>query len=57
MSIGFRGSFLLEVLNNIESEEVVLKLAGPNRAGLILPVEQKEAETVLMMLMPMMIND
>lgn len=57
MSIGFRGSFLLEVLNNIDSEEVLFKLAGPSRAGLILPVEQKESETVLMMLMPMMIND
>jgi DNA polymerase-3 subunit beta len=57
MSIGFRGSFLLEILNNMESEEVVFKLAGPNRAGLILPVEQKETETVLMMIMPMMIND
>ena len=57
MSIGFRGSFLLEILNNIEAEEVMLKLAGPSRAGLILPVEQKETETVLMMIMPMMIND
>lgn len=57
MSIGFRGSFLLEVLNNIDSEEVLFKLAGPSRAGLILPVEQKETEAVLMMLMPMMIND
>ena len=57
MSIGFRGSFLLEILNNIEAEEIMLKLAGPSRAGLILPVEQKETETVLMMIMPMMIND
>ncbi len=57
MSIGFRGSFLLEILNNIEAEEIMLKLAGPSRAGLILPVEQKGTETVLMMIMPMMIND
>jgi DNA polymerase-3 subunit beta len=57
MSIGFRGSFLLEILNNIDAEEVVFKLAGPSRAGLILPVEQKENETILMMIMPMMIND
>lgn len=57
MSIGFRGSFLLEMLNNMETEEVIFKFAGPNRAGLILPAEQKDAETVLMMIMPMMIND
>lgn len=57
MSIGFRGSFLLEILNNLESEDVVLKLAGPSRAGLILPVVEQEQEDVLMMLMPMMIND
>jgi DNA polymerase-3 subunit beta len=47
----------LEILNNIDAEEVVFKLAGPSRAGLILPVEQKENETILMMIMPMMIND
>jgi DNA polymerase-3 subunit beta len=57
MSIGFKGTYLIEILNNIPSEEVVLELADPARAGLILPSENSEGEDLLMLLMPMMLND
>ncbi|MBS0012066.1 MAG: DNA polymerase III subunit beta [Bacteroidales bacterium] len=57
MEIGFKSVFLLEILSNIESSEVVIELADPTRAGLFLPSEtDNEAEDVLMLLMPMMIN-
>jgi len=57
MSIGFKGTYLIEILNSIPSEEVVLELADPSRAGLVLPVENEEKEDLLMLLMPMMLND
>ncbi len=57
MSIGFKGTYLIEILNNIPSSEVVLELADPSRAGLILPVENEPDEDLLMLLMPMMLND
>ena len=57
MSIGFKGTFLIDILNNLASQEVVLELADPSRAGLIVPAESEEAEDVLMLLMPMMLND
>lgn len=57
MSIGFKGTFLLELLGNIDGEEVVIKLADSSRAGLILPAAQPEGTSVLMLLMPMMLND
>lgn len=57
MSIGFKGTFLIDILNNLSSQEVVLELADPSRAGLILPAESEGAEDVLMLLMPMMLND
>ena len=57
MSIGFKGSSLLEILNNIDSEEVVLQLADPSRAGIIVPATQPENEDVLMLIMPMLLND
>lgn len=57
MNIGFKGTYLIEILNNIPSEEVVLELADPSRAGLILPSENEENEDLLMLLMPMMLND
>lgn len=57
MSIGFKGSTLAEILNNLTSEEVVLELADPSRPCLILPNEQPEGEDVLMLIMPMLLND
>ena len=57
MTIGFKGPFLLELLNNLSGEEVVIRLADGTRAGVIVPAEQKENEEVLMLLMPLMIND
>ena len=57
MEIGFKSVFLLEILSSIESSDVVIELADPTRAGLLLPSEtENEAEDVLMLLMPMMIN-
>ncbi|MEG1617440.1 MAG: DNA polymerase III subunit beta [Bacteroidales bacterium] len=57
MSIGFKSTFLIEILNSISSQEVILELADPSRAGLILPVENAENEDLLMLLMPMMLTD
>ncbi len=57
MSIGFKSTFLIDILNNIASDEVIVELADPSRAGVIVPVEQEENEDILMLLMPMMLND
>jgi DNA polymerase-3 subunit beta len=57
MNIGFKGLFLIEILNSIPSGEVVLELADPSRPGLILPVENEEGEDLLTLLMPVMLND
>ncbi len=57
MSIGFKGSSLTEILSNLDSEQVTVELADPSRAGIIVPTEQPENEDVLMLLMPMLLND
>ena len=57
MSIGFKSTFLIDILNNISADEVVLELADPSRAGVIVPAQQNEDEDLLMLLMPMMLND
>ena len=57
MSIGFNGPFLLEVLNSVASQDVILELADPSRAGVIVPAEQSESEDLIMLLMPMMLQD
>jgi DNA polymerase-3 subunit beta len=57
IEIGFKSVFLLEILSNIGSQDVMIELADPTRAGLFLPViSDNESEDLLMLLMPMMIN-
>jgi len=57
MAIGFKAPFLIDLLSSIESADVQLKLADPARAGLILPAENAADEDLLMLLMPMLLND
>ena len=57
MSIGFKGSSFIEILSNFDCQEVNIQLADPSRAGLVLPSEQPENQDVLMLMMPMLLND
>ncbi len=57
LNIGFKGSTILEILSALDSEEVVIELADPSRAGVILPGTQPESGEVLMLIMPVLIND
>ncbi len=57
MDIGFKGSSLYDILSNIDSEEITMRLADPSRAGVIVPTTQPENEDVLMLIMPMLLND
>lgn len=57
ISIGFKGSSLMEILNNLTSDNIIIQLADPSRAGIIVPAEQPENEDILMLIMPMLLND
>lgn len=57
MNIGFKGSSLTEILSNLDSDDVTIQLADPSRAGIIIPAEPTEDEDVLMLIMPMLLND
>lgn len=57
MEIGFNAKFLLEMLNNIDSDEVNLELSTPNRAGLLMPTNNDDNENILMLVMPVMLNN
>ncbi len=57
MEIGFKSSFLIEILSNLTSTDIAFEMSDPSRAGIILPVDKDtDAEDVLMLLMPMMVN-
>ncbi len=57
MEIGFNARFLIEMLSNIDSEEITLELSTPNRAGLLMPAQADENESILMLVMPVMLNN
>ena len=57
IEIGFNAKFLIEMLSNIESEKVMLKLSEPNRAGLLIPEDINDNEDITMLVMPVMLND
>ena len=57
VTIGFKSTFLVEILSNIDTPTVMIELADSTRAGVFKPVyDDKHAGEVLMLLMPMMIN-
>jgi DNA polymerase-3 subunit beta len=57
MEIGFNSRFLIDMINNLDTEDVELQLSAPNRAGILVPAgDSNDAEDVLMLVMPVMLN-
>ena len=58
MQIGFNSRFLSEMLSNLNSNEVLLELSLPNRAGILTPIDgTQEGEQITMLVMPVMLNN
>ena len=56
ITIAFNAKFLIEVLNAADSDEVKMELSTPTKAGILKPVETEENEELLMLVMPLMLN-
>lgn len=57
MEIGFNSKFLQEMLSNIDSEMITIEMSQPNRAGILVPVDnENKDEDILMLVMPVMLN-
>lgn len=56
IAIAFNARFLIEMLNAADSDEVRLELATPTKAGIIKPTELDDNEEMLMLVMPLMLN-
>ena len=54
--IAFNAKFLIEMLSAAESDDVNIELSTPTKAGLIKPTDQDENEDLLMLVMPLMLN-
>ena len=56
LQIAFNAKFLIEMLNAADTEEVVVELSTPTKAGILKPAESDENEELLMLVMPLMLN-
>ena len=58
MQIGFNSRFLSEMLSNLSSNEVLIEMSLPNRAGILTPIDgTDEGEQITMLVMPVMLNN
>ncbi len=57
LQIAFNAKFLIEMLNGAETEEIIIELSTSSKAGIIRPTEQHENEDLLMLVMPLMLNN
>ena len=55
LTVGFNKDKLIEVVSNIGSDNLILRLSAPGRPGLFIPIEQAEKEDWLALLMPMVV--
>ncbi len=56
IEIGFNAKFLVEMLSNLDADQIKLNMSAPNKAGVIFPSEQDKSEDILMLVMPVMLN-
>jgi len=57
LQIAFNAKFLIEMLNAADGDEVKMELSTPTKAGIIKPTEETEGEDLLMLVMPLMLNN
>lgn len=55
MTIGFNSVYMMEVLSNLKSDNIVVDLSDPARPGLFHPLTEPEGENIVMLQMPMQV--
>lgn len=56
LMIAFNARFLIEMLNAADSDEITMELSTPTKAGIIKPTDKDDNEELLMLVMPLMLN-
>ncbi len=56
IEIGFNAKFLVEMLGNLDSDQVKLSMSAANKAGVLTPADKDKNEDILMLVMPVMLN-
>jgi len=57
LDVGYNANYLLDILRHLDTDEIILKVKDQISAGIIYPNNQKENEDILMLLMPIRLNE
>jgi DNA polymerase-3 subunit beta len=57
LQIAFNAKFLIEMLSAADNNDIVMELSTPTKAGIVKPTEKVENEELLMLVMPLMLNN
>ena len=57
MDIAFNARFLIEMLGVLDANDIEIELSTPTRAGILRPTDKNENEDLLMLVMPVMLNN
>jgi DNA polymerase-3 subunit beta len=57
LQIAFNAKFLIELLHAADTPEINVELSTSTKAGIIKPTEQEENEELMMLVMPLMLNN
>ncbi len=56
LAIAFNAKFLIEMLSAADSDDIKIELSTPTKAGIIKPTEKEDNEELMMLVMPLMLN-
>ena len=56
MEIGYNAQYVLDIIKHVDTDDLVIHLNNPVRAALVTPVDQKEDESFLMLIMPIKLS-
>jgi DNA polymerase-3 subunit beta len=57
MEIGFNTTYVNDILSHVNDEEVIFRLHSPTKACIVEPTETKDTEELLLLLMPVRLNN
>lgn len=57
LEIGYNGLYILELIRNIDTDEVVFTLKDSISAAIVTPITQIENENLMMLIMPIRLNE
>jgi DNA polymerase-3 subunit beta len=57
LEIGYNGLYVLDIIKNIDTDEVVFVLKDSISAAIVTPISQKANEDLMMLIMPIRLTD